>query len=77
MSEIIGPLNTLVGVPYNYSLDPPEAGIYTWYIGNAEIIAGQGTPNITVIFNLPGQNQIKLDVEHGVVDIFVIVISTT
>lgn len=62
MHEIQGPLNVSINVQYVYSVTPADGLGYLWTVSGCEIVSGQGTSSITVLWTISGQGSIQVDV---------------
>jgi hypothetical protein len=62
MHQIQGPLQVNVGNQYVYSVIPADGLTYTWTVSGCNILSGQGTPSITILWTFLGQGSIQVDV---------------
>lgn len=72
MHQILGPQNVNVGNESNYSVTPADGTSYVWTVVGCNIVVGQNTSSIDVLWNIPGEGSIQVTVTSGGVDIVVI-----
>ena len=72
MHQILGPINVIVNDESNYSDTPADGISYVWTVVGCNILDGQGTSSIDVLWTIQGQGSIQVAVTAGGVDVVII-----
>jgi hypothetical protein len=73
MHQILGPLQVNVGDHDNYSVTPADGLSYTWTVAGCNILDGQGTSSIDVLWTIQGQGSIQVDVKTSSGDDIIVI----
>jgi len=63
--NILGAIETNIGDIDPYAVTPVIGKSYVWTVIGGEIIAGQGTPVITVLWNEQGPGSVEVNIDNG------------
>jgi len=63
--NIVGALETNIGDIDPYAVTPVIGKSYVWTVTGGEIIAGQGTPVITVLWDTDGPGDVQVNIDNG------------
>jgi hypothetical protein len=63
--NIVGALITNLGDIDPYVVTPVIGSSYNWSVSGGQIIAGQGTPIITVLWNTKGPGAVQVNIDNG------------
>ena len=63
--NIIGATETTIGDIDPYTITPVIGKSYVWTVTGGEIIAGQGTPVITVLWDEEGPGSVEVNIDNG------------
>ena len=63
--NIVGATETNIGDIDPYTITPVVGSSYAWTVTGGQIIAGQGTPVITVLWDTDGPGSVEVNVNNG------------
>lgn len=76
MYEIQGETNVILYEEYSYNLVPSDCTSYSWLITGGNIISGQGSQSIVVVWDIVGPGQVQVTAQPPSGDQIIVVIDT-